>query len=119
MLSRPQPQPFRRVTTTGCWLYSLVVKIRMPTLSTPHAEPLFPERKREAKMRPAGFLPAKSLAAQAAALLFLCLVPGAMVGSPSSALREYKAGQYDKALNEYHQLLQKKQDDPRLHFNAG
>jgi len=83
------------------------------------AEMLFPERKREAKMRPAGFLPAKSLAAQAAALLFLCLVPGSIVASPSSALREYKAGQYDKALNEYHQLLQKKQDDPRLHFNAG
>ena len=39
--------------------------------------------------------------------------------SPSSALREYKAGQYDQALKEYERLLQKKTDDPRLHFNAG
>jgi len=39
--------------------------------------------------------------------------------SPSSALREYKAGKYDQALQEYERLLQKKSDDPRLHFNAG
>jgi Ca-activated chloride channel family protein len=41
------------------------------------------------------------------------------LGSPSSALREYKAGKYDQALKEYEQLLQRKSDDPRLHFNAG
>lgn len=40
-------------------------------------------------------------------------------GSPASALREYKAGNYDQALKEYQQLLQRKNDDPRLHFNAG
>jgi len=34
-------------------------------------------------------------------------------------LREYKAGEYDQALKEYERLLQKKTDDPRLHFNAG
>ena len=42
-----------------------------------------------------------------------------MSASPASALREYKAGQYDRALKEYERLLQKKTDDPRLHFNAG
>ena len=47
------------------------------------------------------------------------LWPAAGVASPSSALREYKAGQYDQALKEYERLLQKKTDDPRLHFNAG
>jgi Ca-activated chloride channel homolog len=47
------------------------------------------------------------------------LWPGLASGSPSSALREYKAGQYDQALKEYERLLQKKSDDPRLHFNAG
>jgi len=41
------------------------------------------------------------------------------LGSPSSALREYKAGQYEEALKEYEHLLQRKGDDPRLHFNAG
>ncbi len=49
-------------------------------------------------------------------LLFLGRPAGA---SPSSALREYKAGNYDQALKEYEQLLQRKSDDPRLHFNAG
>jgi Ca-activated chloride channel family protein len=34
-------------------------------------------------------------------------------------LREYQAGKYDQALQEYERLLQKKSDDPRLHFNAG
>ncbi len=41
------------------------------------------------------------------------------LASPSSALREYKSGNYDQALKEYERLLQKKTDDPRLHFNAG
>ena len=32
---------------------------------------------------------------------------------------QYKAGKYDQALKEYEQLLERKGDDPRLHFNAG
>jgi len=47
------------------------------------------------------------------------LCPSRVFASPSSALREYKAGKYDQALQEYERLLQKKSDDPRLHFNAG
>jgi len=39
--------------------------------------------------------------------------------SPSSALREYNSGHYDQSLKEYEQLLEKKSDDPRLHYNAG
>lgn len=49
--------------------------------------------------------------------LLLGLLPAS--GSPSSALREYKGGKFDEALKEYQQLLQRKADDPRLHFNAG
>jgi Ca-activated chloride channel family protein len=53
--------------------------------------------------------------------LLLFQLPGLATASasPSSALREYKDGQYDKALQDYQQLLEKKKDDPRLHFNAG
>jgi len=47
------------------------------------------------------------------------LWPGQGFASPSTALREYKAGNYDQALKEYERLLKKKTDDPRLHFNAG
>jgi Ca-activated chloride channel family protein len=34
-------------------------------------------------------------------------------------LREYNEGKYQDALRDYNQLLEKKKDDPRLHFNAG
>jgi Ca-activated chloride channel family protein len=40
-------------------------------------------------------------------------------GSPAGALREYKDGKYDQALKQYQQLLERKGDDSRLHFNAG
>ena len=51
----------------------------------------------------------------------LLLLAGASTAfcSPSSALREYKAGQYDEALKDYEQLLQRRGDDPRLRFNTG
>jgi Ca-activated chloride channel family protein len=54
-----------------------------------------------------------------AALLMGGLLPVTTHASPSSALRNYKAGQYEEALNEYEKELKKKGDDPRLHFNAG
>ena len=47
------------------------------------------------------------------------LWPGLAWGSPASALREYKAGKYEQALKEYEKLLERKGDDPRLHFNTG
>jgi Ca-activated chloride channel family protein len=45
--------------------------------------------------------------------------PGLGFGSPAGALREYKDGKYDQALKQYRQLLERKGDDSRLHFNAG
>ncbi len=85
-------------------------------------EMLFPERKREPKAKPASAPSAPSAQPAlhtAATVLLLLLLPTALRGSPASALREYKAGQYDQALREYEQLLKRKGDDPRLHFNAG
>ena len=34
-------------------------------------------------------------------------------------MREYKSGKYEQALKEYEKLIQRKNDDPRLRFNAG
>jgi Ca-activated chloride channel family protein len=81
-------------------------------------EMLFPERKREPKARPAP-VPSLQAALPTAVALLLLLLPAAMQGSPASALREYKAGQFDQAVKDYEQLLKRKSDDPRLHFNAG
>ncbi|HOC54771.1 MAG TPA: VWA domain-containing protein [Verrucomicrobiota bacterium] len=107
-------------------------------------EMLFPERKRE---RPAkrpgaargmwrrspGANPAPSAGRETApassmlraqsslpALLSLLLcAPVAALASPSSALREYKAGNFDQAFKEYQRLLRQNTNDSRLHFNAG
>ena len=83
------------------------------------AEILLPERKRESKSAPAPAPVSKRPLRKVTALLLLLFVPVVTRASPSSALRDYKAGNYDQALKEYQQLLQHKSDDPRLHFNAG
>lgn len=83
------------------------------------AETLLPDRRRQnkpaAKMQPAKASPAAAVAL----VLALALPPSAVGASPGGALREYKAGNYDQALKDYEQLLKRKGDDPRLHFNAG
>jgi Ca-activated chloride channel homolog len=55
----------------------------------------------------------------AATAVLALLVPHAASASPAGALREYKAGKYDEALKEYEHLLERKDSDPRLHFNTG
>jgi Ca-activated chloride channel family protein len=88
-------------------------------------EMLLPERKRESPAKVMGrasrvpSTPPKSAASAVAAALILLALPIIGFGSPGSALREYKAGQYDQALKEYEKLIEKKGDDPRLRFNAG
>jgi Ca-activated chloride channel family protein len=83
-------------------------------------EMLFPERKREPRTR-MGTPGTKTrpLATVGCILALLLISPGHAVASPSSALRDYKAGDYDRALQEYQKMLERKKDDPRLHFNAG
>jgi Ca-activated chloride channel homolog len=51
-------------------------------------------------------------------LLLALFCPAPALGSAASALRDYKAGRYAQALDEYERLL-KQEDDARLHFNAG
>jgi Ca-activated chloride channel family protein len=75
------------------------------------AEMLLPERK------PVG-AGARGLG-RAAALSLLLILPVTASGSPSSALREYQAGKFGQALEQYEQLLKRHSDDPRLQFNAG
>jgi Ca-activated chloride channel family protein len=80
-------------------------------------EMLLPERKRAAKS--AGMVLKTGAVRAAAVVIALCVLPGVTFGSTSSALREFNAGQYDKALDDYQKLLQKKTGDPRLDFDAG
>ncbi|MGV3773066.1 MAG: vWA domain-containing protein [Verrucomicrobiales bacterium] len=58
-------------------------------------------------------------AAAALALLLGVLQPGLAHASPSRALRNYEAGNYKDALKDYKRSLEKRPEDPRLHYNAG
>jgi hypothetical protein len=85
---------------------------------------LFPDRKRVPRVsRVSGASNDVNLvkAPVSAALLVVALVLSSapVLASDSGALRDYKRGQYDKALQEYQSSLQRKSDDPRLQFNTG
>jgi Ca-activated chloride channel family protein len=82
-------------------------------------EMLFPERKKEPRAKALAAAPLPAAVPRALAVLLMLLLPADLRGSTSSALREYKAGNYDQALKEYERLLKRNNDDPRLHFNAG
>jgi Ca-activated chloride channel family protein len=81
------------------------------------AEVFLPEQRRALK-RTASASGASTLHGFVASFILL-LLPCCTLGSPSSAIHEYEAGRYDAALEAYEQALQRKPDDPRLHFNAG
>jgi Ca-activated chloride channel homolog len=53
------------------------------------------------------------------ALLVLGLTTATTLASPGKALRDYEAGHYKDAYQEYLDLLQRRPDDPRLQYNAG
>ncbi len=91
-------------------------------------EMLFPERKTESnRSKRQASVPATPPAAKRpAAAMMATVLLGVLLSAPLSgrasvysALRNYRDGKYEQAQKEYEELLQKKGDDPRLHFNAG
>ena len=99
-------------------------------------EMLMPERRREMErrtpVRPEGNSPKSAQRADqeigaptaAALVAFLLLLPTNSFASPAGALKDFTAGNFTNALTEYERLLTaqtklQKQEDPRLHFNAG
>ncbi len=88
------------------------------------AEMLLPER-RSPTRREKGNAPQRAGSetgapiASVVVMVALFLLPAAAFGSPASALREYNAGNYTNALQEFEQLAQANTNDLRLIFNAG
>lgn len=86
-------------------------------------EMLMPERKRTKESKVLG-PKSKVQAAAITVVVTLLALPLISTASPSSALKDYNAGQFTNALTEYERLLneqnkRQKPEDPRLHFNAG
>jgi Ca-activated chloride channel family protein len=81
-------------------------------------EMLIPETPR--RKRPST-VPARGQTATAAASIGILLLfcPGLLQASSFSARRDYDAGNYDQALQEYHRILQNNTNDMRMRFNAG
>jgi Ca-activated chloride channel family protein len=77
------------------------------------AEMLLPERSLQTVTK------SKGKAAAITALLAILFLPVAVDASPSSALRDYKSGNYTNALQEYERLAEIQTNDLRLVFNAG
>jgi len=82
-------------------------------------EMLLPESKREPKTATSARPGLKPAVVATTVLMLVLGFAFTTAGSPASALREYNAGKYDQSLKDYQQALQKKKDDPRLHFNTG
>lgn len=84
-------------------------------------EMFLPERKQESKTQPPKLSGTRTSTAApvVAALLAFLLLPVASKASPASALREYQAGNFTNALEEYSQLADTRTNDFRLLFNAG
>jgi Ca-activated chloride channel family protein len=93
-------------------------------------EMLLPERRRRtgrSRTRNADFnrkaapgaVASKKPALAATVILALLIPPEIASGSASSALNDYKSGNYTGALQEYQRTLQHKTNDMRLNFNTG
>ncbi|HXI73553.1 MAG TPA: VWA domain-containing protein [Verrucomicrobiae bacterium] len=86
------------------------------------AEMLLPERRGERKGAKTSNIQHPTSNAQssaAAALVAILLLSNSALASPADALRDYKAGNYTNAVQEYERLAQIYTNDLRLVFNAG
>jgi Ca-activated chloride channel family protein len=82
-------------------------------------EMFFPERKREAR-KSAKAASEKAAAVATATVLVLLFLPAVALGSPSSALRDYKSGKFNEAQKEFERLASEdKKGDMRFIFDAG
>jgi Ca-activated chloride channel family protein len=63
--------------------------------------------------------PAKTMTAQVATVFLLGLSVLPATASTSKALQDYRSGRFKEAQQEYEKQIEKRPDDPRLHYNAG
>jgi len=109
----------------GAAIVLLLTEILMPERRRRNSRPGPPASEPTSRSSPGNSLAGvPALPGKAALLLFLTVLPLASSASPSSALQEYKAGNFTNSLAQFESLLneqakQQKPEDPRIHFNAG
>ncbi len=83
-------------------------------------EALLPERPRSwSRSRSGRISPAVSAKAKVAAMLLFLLIPLRAAASPSSALKDFEAGNFQSAYEEFKRLAAQKTNDYRLQYDAG
>ncbi len=82
-------------------------------------EQFLPHRKRVERSVANGLEQGKMEPVKALAIFLMIFAASAVQASPSSALREYEAGNFHTALDEFRKLSQQKTNDLRLSYNAG
>lgn len=82
-------------------------------------EQFLPHRKRVERSVANGLEQGKMEPVKALAIFLMIFAASALQASPSSALREYEAGNFHTALDEFRKLSQQKTNDLRLSYNAG
>ncbi len=82
-------------------------------------EMLLPERSKVKSANASSTANAAGDLPKVAAILALLLLPLVVNASVSGAKSAYEKGQFDRALRQYEELLQKSPQDPHLNYNAG
>jgi Ca-activated chloride channel family protein len=82
-------------------------------------EMFLPQRKRVRRKREKNISTNKTEVTASVAALLLILATASATASPSSALREYEAGNFHTAMDEFKKLSQQHTNDLRLSYNAG
>lgn len=82
-------------------------------------EMFLPHRKRVTRNPANGNASGKAEAVATLAIMILALATLPAGASPSSALREYEAGNFHSAMDEFKKLSRQKTNDLRLSYNAG
>jgi Ca-activated chloride channel homolog len=79
----------------------------------------FLSERARALRRPKTSAPVRPWISKAAACFWVCATFPGLNASSVRALKQYEAGKYDEAQAAYEKMLERKGEDPRLHFNVG
>jgi Ca-activated chloride channel family protein len=115
--SESQEKFIRRYHEQFHWPLAAAMVLLLAEMFLPERRP--PARRVDAKTSNIQHPTSNIQSSTVALLVAFLLLPMAVKASPSSALRDYRTGNYTNALAEYERLAEVRTNDLRLDFNAG